>query len=194
MYTDSGKPVILIDMDGVLADFDAEIIRRVKDRHPYITLLDTRDNFYFSEDYPEYKTIIRGIANEPGFFDSLPLIDDAITGWQRIIDLGYHPRICSSPIRSNPHSEAEKRAWLKRHFNSQVAEEAIITSDKYLFEGMALIDDRPELRNASEASWQHIIFDQPYNHDIDKPRIYGWLDEELATTLKAVEALQTKHS
>jgi 5'-nucleotidase len=181
-------------MDGVLADFDAEITKRVKDQHPYITLLETRDNFYFSDDYPEYKTLIRDISNEPGFFDSLPLIDHATTGWQRVIDLGYHPRICSSPIRSNPHSETEKRTWLQRHFGSRVAEEAIITSDKYRYDGIALIDDRPELRHAAEASWQHIIFDQPYNHSVNKLRIHGWLDDELATTLKAAEALQAKHT
>lgn len=194
MYTESGKPILLIDMDGVLADFDAEIMKRVKDRHPSINLLETRDNFYFSDDYPEYKTVIRAISNEPGFFASLPLIDHAITGWQRIVDLGYHPRICSSPIRSNSRSELEKRAWLERHFGIEVANEAIITSDKYLHPGIALIDDRPELRNATEAAWQHIIFDQPYNHGVNKLRIRGWLDETLPATLKAAEALHAKHS
>jgi 5'-nucleotidase len=190
------KPIILIDMDGVLADFDAEIANRVKNRHPHIALLETRDNFYLSEDYPEYKALIRAISNEAGFFESLPLIDHAIEGWQRIIDLGYHPRICSSPIRSNPHSESEKRAWLQRHFSplfgDSVATDAIITSDKHLFEGLALIDDRPELRNANNASWQHIIFDQPYNQTVDKPRIHGWLDTELAATLRAVHQSRLK--
>lgn len=198
MYSDSGKPVILIDMDGVLADFDTEISTRVKNRHPHIALLETRDNFYFSDEYPEYKTLIRDISNEAGFFDSLPLIDNALEGWQRIIDLGYHPRICSSPIKSNPHSEVEKRAWLRRHFaphfGPDIADEAIITSDKYLVDGLALIDDRPELRHAAEASWQHVIFDQPYNHTVNKPRIHGWTDKNLQATLQAIEAAQLKHA
>jgi 5'-nucleotidase len=196
MNNPTSKPIILIDMDGVLADFDTEIATRVKNRHPHIALLETRDNFYFSEAYPEYKTLIRAISNEAGFFNSLPLIDHALEGWQRIIDLGYQPRICSSPIRSNPHSESEKRAWLQRHFGpvfgDSVATDAIITSDKHLFDGLALIDDRPEVRNTADASWQHIVFDQPYNQTVDKPRIHGWLDTNLAAILHAVQENRLK--
>lgn len=196
MSKHSDKPVVLVDMDGVLADFDAELIARIKLRHPHIPLLQTQQSFYFSQDYPEYEDDIRNLSDEEGFFASLPLIDHAIEGWQRIIDLGYHPRICSSPKHTNPYSESEKIIWLRRHmvpiFGPSIADEAIITKDKHLCDGIALIDDRPEVRSTDEASWQHIIFDRPFNKRTALPRLNGWRDENLAALLNDAKGARAK--
>lgn len=174
-------------MDGVLADFDAELTARIKIRYPHIPLLSTQQNFYFSQDYPEYETDIRNISDEQGFFESLPPIDHAIEGWQRLIDLGYHPRICSSPKRTNPYSKSEKLTWLTQHmapvFGDAIVHEAIITKDKHLCDGIVLIDDRPAVRSTDIAPWQHIIFDRPFNQNVTLPRLNGWRDENLATLL-----------
>ncbi len=182
-------PTILVDMDGVLADFDKEVLSRMEARYPHIPLLGARQNCHVADDYPEHWALIRELSNEPGFFDSLPQVDNALEGWGRIIDLGYNPRICSSPINTNPNSRIEKLGWLQRHFapyfGSIVAEQAIITRDKHLFDGVALIDDRPELRGADEASWRHIIFDQPYNRHVAGLRLSGWLDKKLPEILEA---------
>jgi 5'-nucleotidase len=190
------NPVVLIDMDGVIADFDTELAARIAKRLPHINLLEQQKNFYFSDDYPEHATLIRELSDEKGFFISLPVMNHAIEGWQRIIDLGYHPRICSSPIKTNPYSKSEKLEWLQRHFapvfGESVVEEAIITSDKYLCDGIALIDDRPEVKNAQEASWQHIIFDRPFNTDVTLPRLRGWDDDNLARLLHDARAAYSK--
>lgn len=146
-------------------------------------------NFYIADDYGEHAQLLRDIADQAGFFESLPLGIDALTGWQRLIDLGYHPQICSSPKLTNPYSEQEKLRWLRRHFvphfGDWVADEAIITRDKHLFDGIALIDDRPEVRNSTEAAWQHIIFDKPYNQRSAAPRLRGWLDDQLPSLLES---------
>ncbi len=182
-------PIILVDMDGVLADFDQEVKNRLAIKHPDIPILDTRENFYISDDYPKHSLKIRAISDEQGFFESLPLIEDALEGWQRLLDLKFHPIICSAPIRSNPYSKIEKLNWLKKHFvpvfGERVVDQAIITSDKHLSDGIVLIDDRPEIMNSDAASWKHIIFDQPYNRDkIGQPRIIGWQDKNLSDILK----------
>ncbi len=181
---------ILIDMDGVLADFDREVLNRIREQYPYIPILSERSNFYISEDYPEHKELVKEVSDQPGFFNSLPLVDFALEGWQRIIDLGYNPRICSSPISSNPNSEQEKLSWIERHFvpvfGGYVVEQAIITKDKHLHEGRALIDDRPEVRNSNEANWEHIVFDQPYNKHINGPRLINWQDNNLAALLDTI--------
>lgn len=180
---------VLVDMDGVLARYDTEVITRFKQLHPHIPVIGERTNFYIADDYGEHSQLLRDIADQEGFFDSIPLGIDALAGWQRLIDYGYHPRICSSPKLTNPYSEAEKLKWLRQHFvphfGDWVANEAIITRDKHLFDGIALIDDRPEIIKADEASWQHIIFDKPYNKHIDAPRLRGWLDENLPALLEA---------
>ena len=181
---------VLIDMDGVLANFDSEVLNRIQKQYPHIPILSARSNFYIADDYPEHKELVREISDQPGFFESLPLVDSALEGWQRIIDLGYNPRICSSPISSNPNSEREKRLWIEHHFvpffGSYVVEQAIITKNKHLYEGRALIDDRPEVRDSDKASWKHIVFDQLYNKHIERPRLYGWRDNKLPELLDAI--------
>lgn len=182
---------VLVDMDGVLADFDLEIANRLAARHPHIPLAVSRTNFYVSEDYPEHAKLIKAMSDEEGFFASLPLVDGALNGWQQIIDCGYRPRICSSPISTNPYSKAEKLGWLEEHFvpvfGSWVVDQAIITKHKEEYDGIALIDDRPEVRNADMATWQHIIFDRPYNQHSRQPRLYGWGDGNLLQLLGAAE-------
>jgi 5'-nucleotidase len=181
------QDIVLIDMDGVLADFDAEILRRLAERYSHIPLRATRTNFYIAEDYTEHQALVRALSDEKGFFDSLGLVENAIEGWQRIIDLGYHPRVCSSPMRTNPYSKIEKLRWLDRHFaptfGEKVVDEAIITNSKYLQAGMALIDDRPRLKNFDRATWVHIIFDRSYNQHAPGPRLNGWLDSRLPIIL-----------
>jgi 5'-nucleotidase len=185
-------PVVLVDMDGVLADFDAEVLARLAAHHPHVPRA-TRQNFYIAEDYPEHTALLRQISSEPGFFAALPLVDGALEGWQRIVDLGYHPRVCTSPLRRNRHCEAEKLGWLEKHFapvhGEAVAREAIVTRDKHLCDGIALIDDRPEIRHSATAPWQHIVFDRPYNQDGDhagdRPRLRGWHDDTLGALLDA---------
>jgi 5'-nucleotidase len=182
------KPIVLIDMDGPLADFDSEVISRLKARYPNSPLLTTRKNFYISDDYPEHSLLVRAISDEKGFFESLPLADNALEGWQKVIDLGYHPQICSAPMRSNPFSNIEKLNWISKNlvpvFGQSIVDEAIITSDKHECEGIVLIDDRSELKDYQKATWQHIVFDAPYNKDSKQPRLYGWLDDNLANLLK----------
>ncbi|MGH7142351.1 MAG: 5' nucleotidase, NT5C type [Candidatus Saccharimonadales bacterium] len=182
-------PIVLIDMDDVLADFGSEFLSRVSQRHPHISMLDKRKNFYIPDDYPEDAELLWQMAKEEGFFKTLPLVDNALVGWQRIIDLGYHPQICSSPLQTNPLSKSEKLSWLTKNlvplFGKSVAEEALITSDKHQCEGIALIDDRPKIRDSKEAAWQHIIFDMPYNQESSAPRLFGWLDSNLPSLLKA---------
>jgi len=182
-------PIVLVDMDGPLADFDAEVLSRLRTKYPDMTLLSTRKHFYISDDYPQHSQLVRSISDEQGFFESLPLAADALYGWQRIIDLGYHPRICSAPMKSNPFSMTEKINWLKREFvpifGKYVVEEAIISSDKHLHDGIVLIDDRSELIGSKQATWKHIVFDAEYNHDSKQPRLYGWSDKNLPNLLKS---------
>jgi len=61
----------------------------------------------------------------------------------------------------------------------------IIDHDKYRYDGLALIDDKPGIPNASQAPWTQIVFSQPYNQHLDTPhRLEHWMDKNLPKRLK----------
>ena len=187
------NPEILIDMDGVLAAFDRAVEDGMKDSiaRGGLRFVRPRKNFYIHEDYPEsMHEDIKAIWQAKGFYRRLPLMEGAVEGWQRIMEAGYAPRICSSPIPQNPDCITEKRAWLEEHFVPQfgykILDSAIFDRDKSKYDAIALIDDKPSVVCSQLPSWTHIIFDAPYNQQTYASRLYGWYDPNLESTLYSV--------
>lgn len=172
-------------MDGVLAGFDKATDDFLASHPEGIPLL-ARDKFYYHHNYTDerHKEVITSLHITQNFFRNLPLIQGALEGWQRIIDLGYEPRIFSSPLHTNQWCKDEKIAWLEEHLGKEVAEKAIIDRRKYLHDGIALIDDRPEREGSDQASWQHVVFDASYNQSSSAAlRLHGWDDPALPDIL-----------
>lgn len=189
-----GRPTVLVDMDGVLADFDAGIYSILQREHPDIPIKPGRTNFYIADDYPEEYELVKAISDQPGFFRTLPPITGYLEGWQAIIDLGFNPRICSSPLKTNFSCRAEKLEWLDHHlvpvFGETVITAAILDSNKHEYDGIALIDDKPKVRGSEHAVWRHILFDRPYNQGVQNSlRLVGWNDKRLPELLKQAHLL-----
>jgi 5'-nucleotidase len=67
--------------------------------------------------------------------------------------------------------------WVESRFGAGWAERTIITKDKTMVNGDVLIDDKPEVKGLCNPSWEHILFDQPYNQEVvGKRRIMSWSD------------------
>lgn len=179
------REVVLVDMDGVLADFDKKALESL----PLEVERVTRQNFYVAHDYPEHDALIRAATAHPNFFEELELVEGALEGWQQLIDLGYDPVICSAPLSSNSRSVEGKKLFLAKHFapkfGKQVVERAIFDKKKHSHSGLALIDDRPEIE---EGEWRHIVFDRPYNQ-LSKAafRLFSWQDPNLAEILSEIK-------
>jgi 5'-nucleotidase len=61
-----------------------------------------------------------------------------------------------------------------------MAKKVIIAKDKSMVLGDILIDDHPTPCNETQATRKHLLFDQPYNQNVEhKPRMHRRNDENL---------------
>jgi 5'(3')-deoxyribonucleotidase len=114
------KPIVYVDMDGVLADFFGEIARE-------------HDVEYWREIHRRDLGIDQ-IAQEPGFFKMLPVLPNAKHLIKGVMDLATNYSILSSPLMSNVEaSSKEKMQWLLRHLNNHQPQAVIFDHEKYKY-------------------------------------------------------------
>lgn len=187
----AGANTVLVDMDGVMADFEEPNNDIIRTYFPGIIPMVNRTDFYFTDTYQSYAGVnarIELAVRQPGFIRAFPVVDGAVQGWKRILDAGYTPRVCSSPLINHETIIAEKIGWLEEHFvsifGSWVIDTAIFNRDKSGYDAAAMIDDRPTLRNIEKAVWQHIVFNRSYNTLVETQfRLHDWHDKNLESLL-----------
>lgn len=186
------KP-ILIDMDGVVADF-VDAYYEMATLPKYNALADVLPEFTFNIDRfyideciaPENRTdevtrLANEIVNEEGLFLQMNPIRGAVDGVKRLKEKsGRDIFFVSAPHKSNKHSYSEKAIWIERHFGEEWLDRLILTRDKTVVSGCVLIDDKPNPMGKFSPDWTHIVFDQPYNQtDVatkGKRRMFSWKD------------------
>ena len=178
---------ILIDMDGVLADFELGFLQKYRRRYPdqpFIPL-QNRKLFHLSQEYPlEQKPYVDTIIQGKGFFRSLPPIPGSIEALKKILEKDVEVFICTSPLSKYHNCVLEKYEWIERYFGMDLTTRIIMTRDKTLVSGDILIDDRPLIKGVNQQpSWEHILFAQPYNQHIINKRRITWKNWEKHLTL-----------
>lgn len=134
MEEDVGKPVVYLDMDGVLADFNG--------RYKEIFGKDSDAN---SANDPNVGKLVG-----TDFFATLDKLPDADKLVAACVYLFGGYSICSSPLRGDGENSAvNKKLWIKQHLTPQ-PDQIIITGkkDSYAKGKNILIDDRPKNINA----------------------------------------------
>lgn len=133
------KRRVYVDMDGVLADFDAVIKKVCKDSGVKCLTDAQKDE----------------AMNSAGFFMSMPVIKDAHWGmvW---LDCFCETYILSTAPWDNPRSWMEKRLWVEENF-PLYKKRLILSHNKQLHIGDFLVDDRTT-NGASEFEGELIMF------------------------------------
>lgn len=114
---------LFIDLDGVVADFDAARLHR----HP--------DDF----------------KHTPHCYTYLPTYPSVFTGIEWAKTLVGEDKIwfATKPPKRSPYAYSEKAAWVNQHFGEWGLHRLVITQDKSLLgtEFSVIIDDRPHKGN-----------------------------------------------
>lgn len=163
---------LLIDMDGVITDFNKANWDMFELKHPEFRNKYPRPDpiveFYAEDAYPdeEFKNAIRNINSSPNFFLRLDPIEGAIEALYEL-EKEYEVFICTAPLLENPTCCNDKLRWVEKYLGGDWVRRTIITKDKTVVDGDFLIDDKPVITGiANEPIWQRIIYDQPYNRNI----------------------------
>ncbi|HSO12547.1 MAG TPA: hypothetical protein VLT51_09245 [Anaerolineales bacterium] len=173
---------ILVDMDGVISDFDGEFLKRWRERHPekFFAPMEGRTTFYVKDSYPEeLKPLVSEILLEPGFFRDMIAMEGAKEALFEMNQMGVEVFICSSPLSTYKNCVLEKYEWVENYLGLDWVKRIILTKDKTLVKANYLIDDKPEITGVENTpSWEHIVYDRPYNRGVNKRRLTwkNWKD------------------
>ena len=160
------KPVVLIDMDGTIADFDARVYALMVARHPEVKLPPFEQRAYpLSGSLPSgQRPLLAALFAEVGFYREMVPVEGAVEALHQMVAAGIEVRLCSSPLGTSPICASEKIEWVIAHLGQSWYNRLILTRDKTLIRGDFLIDDAPQAKgDCLEAEWEHVYFDQPYN-------------------------------
>lgn len=174
------RPVVLVDMDNTLVDYDEEFMKRWNALRPDEKWDRVKSRQYFeiekNFDQSLHSTVREIIASEDFFCELKPLLG-AIEALREMNAAGLQVKLCTSPSQFNyGGSAAGKYQWCKQWLGEDWMPHLIITRDKTVVRGRVLIDDKPSIHGAcASPEWTQIIFEQPYNVKVaDKPRMTSW--------------------
>lgn len=164
-------------MDGVLADFNKGGYEIFSTTYPEGPKIDPKNvkSFYISKEYPEFwGEKLKELYYKSGFFLNLPEIPGAKKALLEMKELGIDIKICTAPMKKHKTCADEKLEWIRNHLGHDFDENTIICRDKTFVRGDILIDDRPEVEGSLLPSWEHILYDAPYNQSVNNRRRLSW--------------------
>lgn len=171
------KIILLIDMDGVVAQWYPGLVQKYQAKYPGRPVVPPEEvtEFYVEGFYPEeHREDLLQIARTKGFYRELPLMEGAQEALKDIEEncLDFiDPFICTAPELDfeDLMCHSEKVQYVQEHFGDFWAKQTIITKDKTLVFGDYLIDDKPRVKGVRIPDWQQIHYAQPYNRGYINP-------------------------
>ena len=113
---EKGKPIVFVDMDGVLADFFGAWAK-----------LAGHDHY---KDIQDPETKLQLVRDHPTFWIDLNPLSGASRLLGAVKKYAGSYNICSTPLTGDPNSEPQKRLWVRKHLHAFAPNEVFITHNK----------------------------------------------------------------
>lgn len=165
---DKHKPVLLLDMDGPLADFDQAFWDFCKGRGFSFDIesLDSPGRRRFlTDNMPEKfeRIYARNWVNngENRWFRDLPPTVGAIDGTYELMEM-FDVWVCTKPLEVCSTCRDDKGAWIKRYL-PELEDKLIIAPNKGMIRGKILLDDAIKPAWLDYAEWHPVVFPSGFN-------------------------------
>lgn len=121
------SPIILIDLDGTLVDWDKGFLKAWKNRTPI-----NRSKSYYIEQCvdPAFVKDAIDIYCSQRFFEELEPVTGGISAIQEMIDMGFQIILCSTPIYQSKYCVQEKLNWIEKYLGQSWFDKTIFCAEK----------------------------------------------------------------
>merc|ERR1712048_1347768 len=171
------KPVVLVDMDGCLVDWDRGFLNAWNGRTPVDRRCYEMEKCVPADRFQEAVALFES----EGFFRGLPEMPGGVDALKRLVAAGFEVMICTSPVANSRYCAQEKWEWVREHLGDAWLKRLVLTCDKPTVRGDFLIDDKPSISGSQQPLWTQILFDALYNKDVElgcRRRLHRWDDVE----------------
>lgn len=190
------KPIVLVDMDDVLAEFTEEWLSRYNAEYSDSITAESFDGWdALSCVKPECGEKIFDYFRAPGIYRHLQPKEGSQQVMQWLVNSGVEVLIVTDSPRGTCYTDEgvehsnptdDKRAWLQEHFPMIDPDNLIVAKKKWFVQGDVLIDDKPSTVEKFQSLGRDVIcMDMPYNQHVNaKLRARTWEEIEYLLTLK----------
>ncbi len=171
------KQVFLIDVDGIIGDFDSRFLKSFRD----VTGIKLKNSVITKYDVmsclPRDKKIEKAVfehTNKSGWCSEIKPYKGAVKAVKKLMKM-FDVYIVTASSFYNPTWTHEREMWLREHFGKDV--KTIHTKHKHMVKGDYFLDDKTENVEAWAESNQEgtaIIWNKLYNQECPYYRIDSW--------------------
>lgn len=166
---------ILVDLDGVCADFYKRLVAWYnRDFGDSLTPGDVTTWAIGPTNFPKARREdLRAYFDVPGFWEGLDPIAGCRPSLKRLHDAGHDIVIATAVPKESRMALYEKKRWVKKHLPFIKPNSVVGISRKYLLNGDLLLDDGPN--NIKEFPGVTCIMDASYNQRVRANyRVRSW--------------------
>lgn len=178
------KPVVALDVDGVIANFLGHTLYYMKTSNkpsPYDE--SNWPQWEITDVVPEHKDWLRTIWAGQGFCETIPPYEDAVEGVLSLASIS-EVHFVTSPAWYSKHWMPERYEWLEKHFGKfiPIKERLTFTRAKHKFNCDVFVDDNFKTvmkhPNCETMTVWSLLWARPYNRigQYVCPSISYWSD------------------